>query len=326
MKSDRLLSILLLLQAHGQLPATDLARRLEVSVRTIFRDVEALSAAGVPVYAERGRTGGIALLPGYHTDVTGLTADEAKALFVLVSGRTHAELGLGGAIGPALRKVMAALPTAYRGAAEQISRRVLVDPSRWNTTARPPAELAVLQDAVFTDRRLRLRYRHGGDSEVSGYTLDPYGLVDKAGVWYLVADLRAEPRMFRVDRMVSARTLAEPVRRRKGVELAGLWETLRASIDEIPAPVSIVVLVHRRTLGRFLRVHHDDLAGPPPVLGADDGTEWVRLELRMRSLGSAQRLFAFAADVEIVSPQALRDEFTRLADEITALYAANRGR
>jgi biotin operon repressor len=130
MRSDRLLSILLLLQTHQRVPAAELAERLEVSVRTIMRDVEALSSAGVPVYAERGRHGGICLLPGFRTDVTGLTADEARAMFVLVNDRSHAELGLGQAIGSALRKVMAALPEAHRDAADLISRRILIDPSR----------------------------------------------------------------------------------------------------------------------------------------------------------------------------------------------------
>src|SRR5262249_12996056 len=190
MKSDRLLSIMLLLQTHGQLPASDLAGRLEVSVRTVMRDIEALSAAGVPVYTVRGPYGGIALLPGYRTNVTGLTAQEARALFVLLSGSAHADLGLGQAIGSALRKLMAALPAPYRPVADLASRRILIDPARWRGgPARPTGvDLAVLQQAVFTDRRLRLRYQHGRNNQVRSYTLDPYGLVNKAGVWYLVAD------------------------------------------------------------------------------------------------------------------------------------------
>jgi biotin operon repressor len=194
MRSDRLLSILLLLQTRGQLPASELAERLEVSVRTVMRDVEALSAAGVPVYTVRGPHGGIALLPGYRTDVTGLTAEESRALFVLLSGRAHAELGLGQAIGSALRKLMAALPAPYRPDADLASRRILIDPARWREPSlRPAADLSVLQQAVFADRRLRLRYRHSEDGRVRSYTLDPYGLVNKAGVWYLVADHRGEP-------------------------------------------------------------------------------------------------------------------------------------
>lgn len=189
-KADRLLSILLLLQTRGRVPAHELAERLEVSVRTIYRDVEALSAAGVPVYAERGRHGGIELLAGFRTDVTGLTADESRALFVLAAQGAHAALGLDAALGSALRKVMAALPAPHRPAAETTGRRILVDSARWKRGPQEPVDLDALQDAVFTDRRLRLRYRHGGDTEPRTYTVDPYGLVSKAGVWYLVADLR----------------------------------------------------------------------------------------------------------------------------------------
>src|SRR5579875_1872623 len=165
MRSDRLLSIMLLLQAHGQLPATDLAARLEVSVRTIMRDVEALSASGVPVYTVRGPQGGIALLPGYRTDVTGLTADESRALFVLLSGSAHDDLGLGKALGSALRKVMVALPAPHRPDADLTSRRILIDPVRWRGTPGPEqADLTAFQEAVLGDLRLELRYRRGRDN------------------------------------------------------------------------------------------------------------------------------------------------------------------
>jgi predicted DNA-binding transcriptional regulator YafY len=322
MKSDRLLALLLLLQSHSRLSATDLAGRLEVSVRTVFRDVEALSAAGVPVYAERGRNGGIALVPGYRTDVTGLTADEARALFVLLADRTHADLGLGQAIGSALRKVMAALPESQRSAADLVSRRILVDSVRWRTGPVPPVDLSVMQKAVFTDRRLRLRYRRGEDGQVRSYTLDPYGLVDKAGVWYLVADHRGAPRMFRADRVVWARVTDEPVQRRKSVELADVWDELKRGIDEAPADVAVVVRVRHRILGWFLRLHQADLASPPPsaASGESDTAEWVELKLRFRALGAARPLLAFGTDVEVLSPPQLRTELARVARDIAGLY------
>ncbi len=169
MKSSRLLSIVLLLQTRGRVPAAELAERLEVSARTVYRDVEALSAAGVPVYAERGRHGGIALLPGFRTDVTGMTADEARALFILAAQGAHAALGLDDALRSALRKVMAALPAPHRPAAELAGRRILVDPDKWTPRPSPAAapadgpagrspvvDLDVLHSAVFTDLRLRI--------------------------------------------------------------------------------------------------------------------------------------------------------------------------
>lgn len=319
-KSDRLLSILLLLQAHGRASAGELAKRLEVSVRTIMRDVEALSAAGVPVYSERGRHGGISLLPGYRTDVTGLTADEARALFVLVTDRTHTELGLGQAIGSALRKVMAAVPAPYRGAATLTSQRILVDPARWRSGPLPAADLGSLQEAVFTDRRLRLRYRHSGEDQVRTYLVDPYGLVNKAGVWYLVADYRGQPRLFRADRMNSAVVIDAPVRRRDGVDLADAWEALRQRVDAIPAPVHVVVRVRRRMLGRFLRVHQTDIAESRSANPSDGQPEWSEFDMRFRSLGATQPLLAFGADVEVASPIEVRDHLARTAREIVSLY------
>jgi len=324
MRSDRLLSILLLLQTRGQLPAADLAERLEVSVRTIMRDVEALSAAGVPVYTVRGPQGGIALLPGYRTDVTGLTADESRALFVLMSGSAHADLGLGQALGSALRKVMAALPASHRPDADLTSRRILIDPVRWRGTPGPAQavpDFAAFQQAVFADRRLRLRYRRGRDNSVRTYTLDPYGLVNKAGVWYLVADHRGEPRLFRTDRAQSATVLAEPAQRRTGQELAEVWEILRRRIDDIPAPLAVTVRVRDEILALFLRVHAADLAVPAPADLPSDEPGWTRVELRFRSLLGAQPLLSFGPDVEVLAPDELRRILADTAAATAARYA-----
>jgi predicted DNA-binding transcriptional regulator YafY len=338
MRSDRLLSIMLLLQTHGQLPASDLAERLEVSVRTIMRDVEALSAAGVPVFTVRGPQGGIALLPGFRTDVTGLTADESRALFVLLSGSAHADLGLGQALGSALRKVMAALPAPHRPDADLTSRRILIDPVRWRGTPgpeQPAPDLVAFQQAVFTDRRLRLRYRHGRDHRVRTYTLDPYGLVNKAGIWYLVADHRGEPRLFRADRALSAAVLADPARRRDGLGLPEVWQTLRRGIDDIPTPLAVTARVRDEMLAMFLRVHQADLAEPTPAaapppepaapppepVGSAPESGWTRVRLRFRSVLAAQTLLAFGPDVEVLTPEDLRQTLARQAAATAARYA-----
>jgi predicted DNA-binding transcriptional regulator YafY len=323
MRSDRLLSILLLLQAHGQLPSSDLAERLEVSVRTILRDVEALSAAGVPVYTVRGPLGGIALLPGYRTDVTGLTADESRALFVLLSGTAHADLGLGQALASALRKVMTALPAAHRPEADLASRRILIDPVRWRgapAASEPGPGLDLFQQAVFAGRRLRLRYRHGRDNRVRTYTLDPYGLVNKAGVWYLVADHDGQPRLFRTDRAQSAAVLTEPAQRRPGLELAEVWESLRQAIEDIPADLAVTARVRDEVLPMFLRVHAADLAtaSPPPEPGDKPG--WTRVGLRFSSHLGAQPLLAFGPDVEVLTPEELRRTLASKAEATATLY------
>lgn len=326
MKSDRLLSILLLLQTRGRVSAAELAERLEVSVRTIYRDVAALSAAGVPVYAERGRHGGIALLPGYRTDVTGLTADEARALFVLGARGTHEALGLGGALGSALRKVMAALPAPHRPAAEVVSQRILVDQGRWyGRREREPEALPALRDAVFSDRRLRLRYRRGGESRARTYTVDPYGLVAKAGVWYLVADRAGAERMFRADRVVAAEVLPAPVRRRPGVDLAGLWESMRRRVDEAPVAVRVEARVRRARLDLFedvsgAAVEHADGGEPGErdERGDERGDDWVNVVLSYPQLSAVRQVLAFGTDVEVTGPP----EAVRFLAQTTAALAA----
>ncbi|MGW7274055.1 helix-turn-helix transcriptional regulator [Streptomyces sp. NPDC054864] len=324
MKSDRLLSILLLLQTRGQVPAHELADRLEVSVRTIYRDIEALSASGVPVYAERGRHGGIALLPGFRTDVTGLTADESRALFILASQGAHAALGLDAALGSALRKVMAALPAPHRPAAELTSRRILVDSARWMPGPRgsdPVAvDLDVLQDAVFSDRRLRLRYRHSGAARPHTYTVDPYGLVSKAGVWYLVADRRGAPQLFRADRVQAAHLTDLPVRRRLGIELADVWDVLKRQVEDRPLGVDVTARVARDRFAQFLRLKSQFLSEPPD----DDGeSEWITVRLGFGVVGDARTLLPFAASVEVLSPPEVRAELAYAAAEVSGLYAGS---
>ncbi|MFJ4186203.1 helix-turn-helix transcriptional regulator [Kitasatospora sp. NPDC089509] len=332
MKADRLLSILLLLQTRGRVPATELAERLEVSVRTIYRDVESLSAAGVPVFTERGRHGGINLLPGYRTDVTGLTADEARALFVLSAQGAHSDLGLDGALGSALRKVMAALPAPHRPAAERVSERILVDPARWlqnpqagtgtgsGTGSGGGPDLGELQYAVFADRRLRLRYRHGGTPGPVDYTVDPYGLVSKASVWYLVADLRGEPRLFRVDRVLAAETTEEVVRRRAGVALGEVWAALREQVERLPVELQARVRVRRGRLDMFLRFHGGRVTALPPEAGTGPAEEWVELAMTFPAAGAVRALLAFGAEVEVLAPPAVRRELARAAAEALRLY------
>ncbi|MFJ2741467.1 helix-turn-helix transcriptional regulator [Streptomyces sp. NPDC087440] len=315
MKSDRLLSILLLLQTRGLVRAAELAERLEVSVRTVHRDMEALSAAGVPVYAERGRRGGFALLPGYRTDVTGLTSDEARALFVLASQSTHADLGLDRALGSALRKVMAALPAPHRPAAELTSRRIIVDPVRWRRSAEE-TDVGVLHEAVFADRRVRLRYRHADSAAVRTYTVDPYGLVSKAGTWYLIADHRGAPRLYRADRVRSAAVLDDPVRRRAGVELAEVWEGLREGVESRTAGVVVRVRVRAGRLDMFLRIHGADVVTPP----APPSDDWAELSLAYPDLRWVRGLLDFGTGLEILAPEEARAELLRTAHEVAELY------
>lgn len=319
MRSDRLLSILLLLQVHGRLSAGELAGRLEVSERTIHRDVEALGAAGVPVYAERGRHGGIALLQGYRTDVSGLTAPEARALFVFAGRGTLADLGLEGDLRSALRKLLSVLPEPHRPGAERAAGRVVVDPRGWMRGRDDLPHLATAQEAVWRDRRLRIRYRRPGAPEAVERLLDPYGLVAKAGTWYLVGADRGEARLYRVSRIEAAEVTDQPADRPAGLDLEALWEELRGRVEERGPGVLVRARVRVERVELLLRVAASQLAAPPTRGDTRDG--WTDLELRYPAEGAARAsLLAFGADVEVRSPAALRAAMRESAAAVVALY------
>ena len=322
MKSDRLLSLLLLLQGHGRLSARRLAERLEVTERTIHRDVEALSAAGVPVYAERGRHGGIALLPGYRTDVSGLSAGEARALFIFAGrGAGAAELGLEAELRGALQKLLAALPAPQRPAAEEAQRRVVVDPRGW---LRQPEELpflAIIQEAVWAGRRLQLSYRRAGAPAASERTLDTYGLVAKAGTWYLLAGDRGEPRLYRVSRVEAAVMLEEPALRPAGLDLDELWQQLRRRVEERGPGVEVELRVRPERSPMLLRLAASQLTAPADGNAGVEADGWVRHRLRFVAEGAAQGLLlGFGTEVEVLAPRSLRASMAATAAEIAALY------
>jgi predicted DNA-binding transcriptional regulator YafY len=317
MRSDRLLGLLLLLQTRHRWPAPDLSRRLEVSVRTIYRDVDALSAAGVPVYTERGRNGGIAILPDFRTDVTGMTEDEARALFVALDGAAHAQLGIGPALQSALRKLFTALPTTHRSAAEAMADKLYIDQSGWGAANPGPAHFAALQRAVFEQRCVVLTYEQRDSDEAFHIAVEPYGLVSKSGAWYLVADVEGSPRMFRADRLHSVEILAKPARLRPGIVLRDLWSELLAQFEQRIRSLEIVIRLDRAEYGLFLRVHGKTVVGSvsrdsPPL--AADGSGRVELTLRMQSVGASRVLLAYGAALEVVSPPEVRDYLDGLVD------------
>src|SRR6266852_8517043 len=221
MRADRVLALLLLLQARGRLTAGELAERLEVSKRTVYRDVDALGTAGVPVHADRGPNGGIELMAGWRTDLTGLTAPEVEALFTSAAGP---------AFESAMGKLAAALPGEGGRRAGRIRERLLVDSAGWGRRTAVSPHLRVVQDAVFGDRRLHLRYRRA-EARAVERDVDPLGLIIKAGVWYLLADFEGDRRLFRLSRIEDARPLDEPARRPKRFDLARAWREQSANWD-----------------------------------------------------------------------------------------------
>jgi predicted DNA-binding transcriptional regulator YafY len=305
MRAERLVSLLLLLQTRGQLTASELAGRLEVSVRTVHRDVESLAAAGVPVEALRGPAGGYRLAGGYRTRLTGLTADEAEALFAAGMPGPAAELGLGGELAAARLKVLAALPAELQERATRAQRLFHLDTRGWFRAGDRVPHLPALAAAVWRGRRVRLRYREGGG--VVQRTVDPLGLVLKGGAWYLVARRSVGMRVYRVSRVVAARALAEGFERPAAFELESFWDGWSRAFEQALARVEVRVRVSEG-VRRFLPAERR--------LEADGSvTVWFR------ELGDAYReLLGFGADLEVLAPRELRDRIAATARETAALY------
>ena len=324
MRSDRLLSILLLLQAHGRLSARELADQLEVSERTIYRDVEALSAAGVPVYTERGRHGGIALLPGYRTDLSGLTASEARALFIFAGRGTLADLGLEGELRSALRKLLSVLPEVHRSQAEQASERVVIDPQGWLRGREQVPHLATIQAAVWRERRLRIRYRRPDAVEARERLVDPYGLVAKAGTWYLVAAEGGEPRVYRVGRIEASELTEQPADRPRDLDLEALWEEMLQRVEDLGSSVEVQVRVHPDHVAMLRQLLRGSVVEPPADpegKGEEAATGGRVLTLRFPAEAAAcGALLGFAAKVEVLHPPTLRRSMAAAARELLDLY------
>jgi predicted DNA-binding transcriptional regulator YafY len=229
MRASRLVSLLLLLQTRGRMTAQALADELEVSVRTIYRDVESLHAAGVPLYGDAGRDGGYQLLDGYRTRLTGLTSDEAESLFLAGLPGPAAELGLGSVVAAASLKLMAALPAELRDRAGRISSRFHLDAPSWYRDADETPYLAAVADAVWNERVLRIRYHRWKAPQDVNRTVEPYGLVLKAGRWYLVARANGRLSTFRVSAILSLEASTETFGRPADFDLAGYW---RSYVDD----------------------------------------------------------------------------------------------
>ncbi len=317
-RSDRLLATLLLLQSHGRLPAPEIARRLEVSRRTVSRDVEALSAAGVPVYCERGRNGGVALLEGYRTDVTGMTDEELRALVAL--GASADGGALGSSLASASRKLLAALPEARRAGVDHARRRLLVEHQGWRRAPEDLPALPALDAALVADERVRLQYATGDAAHATWRTVDPYGLVSKAGTWYLVAAHRGRPKMYRVSRVRAVAATGTPARRPDERDLAEVWTELRERLETPTAEVEVRLLVDPAWAPTLRRVHLAVLAGPWRTEGvAPDGREILVAPFRSL-IGARAGLLGYGEAVEVLEPAALRDEMADAAARVVAMY------
>lgn len=320
MRADRLVSLVLLLRQRGRLTADMLARELEVSTRTVLRDIEALSAAGVPVYAERGRHGGFALLPGFRTELTGLNHDEALALLTAGSGRGDQTFGLGSALASAMRKVVDALPESHQATASDAAGRILVEPETDLLSRRPVTEdvpdtaMIEVRRAVLAGHRLRIHYAPTGRPP-QWRTVDPIGLVTVRDRGYLLARRSGADRTYRLSRISAAEELPEPAERPNRVDLEQAWrERCARFLSDGHIAVSVRVSPERR----------EDLLSTALAVRAEEpeGDGWLRLEVTFQDSRHAEwALWQLSTDAEALAPDSLRTALRNRAATIATRYA-----
>lgn len=312
MKADRLVATLLLIQTRGKVTAAEVADELEVSLATARRDLEALAAAGVPVYPQSGRRGGWSLVGGGRTDLSGLTAGEARALFLLVGPA----VSVAPELKSALRKLVRALPVTFRADAENAASAVMVDPVRWGDHQRQrPALVDLLQTAVVGRRKVRLGYTNRAGVERAWF-VDPLGLVDKDDIWYLVAQTESGERTFRVDRVRDAQVTEEPAVHTVDFDLEAAWQRVVSEVEEQRSLLAATVLVDARLVsvlqGQFGR--HCQVG---QVVGDD------RCEVTVAApsaLMIAQHLAGWGSQLEVLGPRSVRAELARMGAELVASY------
>ncbi|MYS80959.1 helix-turn-helix transcriptional regulator [Embleya scabrispora] len=341
MRASRLVSILLLLQTRGRVTAREIAETLEVSVRTIYRDMESLSAAGVPLYADPGHRGGYELLDGFRTRLTGLTTGEAESLFLTGLPTAAADLGLGSAVTAAHLKLMAALPPELRDRAGRIAECFHLDAPSWYGAEDHTPHLAEAADAVWNRRRLRIRYLRWAEPHENTRVVAPYGVVLKAGAWYLVAGhveaygqgrVEAEAaarggtgariRTYRVSRILDLDALAETFERPAGFALAGYWEEYLDRFDRRRHRASATVRMSPIAMKRLT-----DVLEPVVVRAAHtsatrpDADGWVEVVLPIESVDSAiTTLLPFGGEAEVLGPPELRAGMRASATALARVY------
>lgn len=316
MRASRLLKILILLQLRGRLSADFLAGEFEVSVRTIYRDIDQLSAAGVPVYAERGRSGGFELAGGYRTKLTGFTPSEAEALLLAGVGGAASDLGVGAEAAAAQLKLLASLPPDSGASAQRVASRFHLDPISWYSRAEPLEQLPALAAAVWRDRRIRVEYESW--KGVVTRELDPLGLVLKGGNWYLVAASKLQPRTYRVSNIKKLEVLDDPVRRPQRFDLAKFWTASAKDFETRLMRERATV----RITAQGLRIFRDiNPAGAAAVQMPAGHEGWLKTEIPVEGTEHAARqLLRLGTEIEVLEPLALREAVSREATAIARLY------
>lgn len=321
MRASRLLQILILLQMRGRLSADALAREFEVSVRTIYRDIDHLSAAGVPVYAERGRTGGFALHEGYRTRLTGFTAAEADAILLAGASSAASDLGLGPELATAQLKLLASLPPESGASAQRVAAQFHLDHVAWYSPAAAPNILPLLAAAVWRETRIRVRYESW--KELVTRELEPLGLVLKAGLWYLVAGAgRGEPRTYRVSNIKELEVLGATFKRPQHFDLARHWDAWVKDFESRQINATAVVKLSPAGLKLLRDVSPASAQAVDTAHKATSPKGWVKAEIPVESIDySARHLLRLGAEIEVLKPPELRAAIAREARKVAELYA-----
>ncbi|GAA2777584.1 helix-turn-helix transcriptional regulator [Crossiella cryophila] len=312
MRADRLVATLLLMQARGRVTAAELAAELEVSVATARRDLESLSTAGIPVYPQPGRGGGWSLVGGARTDLSGLSSAEAQALFLLVGPAA----AVSGEAKAALRKLVRALPSTFRADAEAAADATMIDSTRWGERDRQrPAMVELLQSAVVRRRKVRLNYTSGA-RERSERLVEPWGLVDKDDIWYLLAGTDKGQRTFRVERIVEAVVTEEPADRPDDFALAAAWDKVVGEVEQKRSRTWATVVIE----SRFVSVLRNQFGRHCEVDEERDGRSRVRLGAPT-ALDLARNLAGWGTMIEVLEPVAVQAELARIGAELAGRYA-----
>lgn len=318
MRADRLLSIVLLLQSNHQMTSRDLAARLEVSERTIHRDMEALSGAGIPVTAARGSGGGWSLLGDYRTNLTGLNEAEIQSLFLTKPAKLLADLHLDKAADGALLKLLASLPSTFRQGAERARQRIYVDVSGWSRREEAVPFLPVLQEALWIERKLTIWYERGENCERVERVISPFGLVAKGSVWYLVGAVEGNVRTYRVSRISQVQVLDEAAPVPVDFNLAEYWERSASTFKSGPPKylatfwVSPSVLLRLSFAGRFARVMETDEV---------DSRGWKKVQVGFDVEEMAcEYAVSFGPSLEVIEPPSLREKVIEMTRATLDFY------
>jgi predicted DNA-binding transcriptional regulator YafY len=321
MRASRLLSLLLLLQTHGRMTAQQLADELEVSVRTIYRDVDALSAAGVPLYGDAGHAGGYQLLGGYRTRLTGLTAAEAQTLFLSGLPGPAAELGLGTILATATLKLRAALPASLRESADRLSERFYLDAPGWYRSADDVPHLPFVASAVWDRQVIQVVYRRWKEPTEVTRRLEPHGLVLKAGVWYVVARCDGAFRTYRVDQIVEASPCDGGFDAQPGFDLETYWRTYLADFHRHLHTGQAKIRLSPHGLERMRGLLSGAVTSAVLAGGTTGPDGWTTAHVPIESVGQALSDFLrLGGDIEILEPAELRDKAARSIQAMTVLY------